>query len=116
MTATATIKPKSKSELFADYLKSNLSKQAYDSLHLELGYGTTNRLTRLLRPDSNNLGQFTASEVSTLSALLSEKSETPITPQDLIVEWGLGVEVITIDEANRLVQYQGLELGFQIAA
>ena len=85
-------------------------RQTYDSLHRILGYSTTNRISRLLNPEADNLGSFTAHEVGKLSEALN------IPPQDLIREWGLGVNIITLDEANALVQEQGMEIGFNQAA
>lgn len=115
MQATA-IKPKNKVERFTEYLENNLTKQQYDNLSYLLGYSTTNRISRLINPSLDNLSQFNANEVAILANELSKNTEHPVTPQDLILEWGLGVKVITLDEANALVQEQGLELGFQYAA
>ena len=109
MTATA-INPKNKVERFVDYLQTNLSKQAYENLSKTFGYNTTNRVSRLLNPSADLLGQFNAKEVAILAEMLE------VFPQDLIMDWGLGVQAITLDEANALVKDDGLELGFQIAA
>lgn len=109
MQATA-IKPKNKVERFVEYLQTTLSKQTYENLSYTFGYDTTNRISRLLNPSADLLSKFNAKEVAILADLLD------VTPQELIMTWGLGIEVITLDEANVLVQKQGLELGFQIAA
>lgn len=103
---TVAIKPKSKSELFTEYLQENLSKSQYDTLYLRLGMTNTNRLTRMLNPDDNRLGDFSSGEVMILANLLR------VSPEDLIMDWGLGVNNITLDQANQMVKNQGIEIGF----
>lgn len=108
--STTAIKPKNQVERFVEFLQQNLSAGEYNTLYLAMGHNATNRLTRLLNPESGNLGGFNASEVE----VLSQKLRIP--PQDLITQWGLGISTITLDEANALVQEQGIALGFQYAA
>lgn len=110
MQSATAIKPLNRTERFIEFLQTNLNKQTYDSLHRILGYTTTNRISRLLNPEADNLGSFTAHEVGKLSEALN------IPPQELIREWGLGVNVITLDEANALVRELGMEVGFSHAA
>lgn len=108
-SATA-IQPKSRTERFIEFLKDKLGDETFDRLHLALGYKTTNRISRLLNPAADNLSCFTAQEVGKLSEALS------IPPQDLIHEWDLGVNVITLGEANALVRELGMKVGFSHAA
>lgn len=105
MQATA-IKPLSKTEEFALWLEDNLYKRDFDQLYILFGLKNTNRITRILNPETGDLGEFSAEEVGIISRL----SKVP--PQELIREWGLGTNVITLREANQLVQTEGLEVGF----
>ena len=110
MQSATAIQPKNRTERFIEFLQHKLDEETYDRLHFTLGYKTTNRISRLLNPEADNLGSFTAHEVGKLSEALN------IPPQELIREWGLGVNIITLDEANALVQEQGMEIGFNLAA
>lgn len=104
-TATA-IKPPTKTEQFDAYLRNELTKEQYDNMHILLGYQGRNRITRLLNPENDNLGDFNANEIAKLSEWLK------VPAHDLIMEWGLGKNVVTLDEANQLVQSTGLMVGF----
>jgi hypothetical protein len=106
-TATATtIKPLSKTEQFAHFLEDNLSKRDFDQLHILFGLKNTNRITRLLNPETGDLGEFSAEEVGIISRLSN------IPPQELISEWGLGYNVMTSREMDGLVESEGLKVGF----
>ncbi len=102
-TATA-IKPKNRVESFNELLD-GLEHKDRVILHKLLGHNGSNRLTRLINPMADNLGEFTAKEVAILSELLS------IPAHELIMHWGLGRNMITLDEANELVQGAGYAWG-----
>lgn len=110
MQSSSAIEPQKRTERFIEFLQNKLDEESFDRLHFLLGYKTTNRLSRLLNPAVDNLGRFTAQEVGKLSAALN------IPPQDLIREWDLGVNVITLYEANALVRELGMKVGFSQAA
>lgn len=105
MQATA-INPPTKTEQFDAYLRKELTKEQYDNMHILLGYQGRNRITRILNPETGDLGNFNATEIATLAQWLK------VPAHDLIMDWGLGKNVVTLDEANRLVQTAGLEVGF----
>lgn len=104
-TATAEIKQKNRVELFTEQVLDKLPYAVRASLHKRLGHSGSNRLTRLLNPLADSLGDFTAQEVKTLSEVL----EMPA--HELIMEWGLGRNAITIDQANELVANDGYAWG-----
>lgn len=104
MSATTAIKPKNRVEKFTELLDALPFHQRYD-LHKLLGHVGSHRLTRLLNPLNDRLGDFNATEVGALANLLN------MTPQDLIMNWGLGRNTITLDEADALVADEGYVFG-----
>lgn len=104
-TATAEIKQKNRVELFIEQKLDKLPYSVRASLHKSLGHPGSHRLTRLLNPLADSLGDFTAQEVKALAEVLK------VPAHELITEWGLGRNVITIDEANELVQDDGFAWG-----
>jgi hypothetical protein len=108
MTAISKVpvKPLTKSEEFTLYLKRNISTLDFIKLHSYLGRQTTNRLTRLLNPIENKLGQFEASEILVVAQLLN------VPPSELVEKWGLGLDALSVNQMNQMIQPEGLQLGF----
>lgn len=104
-TATAEIKQKNRVELFIEQKLDKLPYEVRASLHKRLGHHGSHRLTRLLNPLADSLGDFTAQEVKTLAEVLDMPAH------ELIMDWGLGRNAITIDQANELVGEDGFEWG-----
>ena len=104
-TATAEIKQKNRVELFTEQVLDKLPYGVRASLHKSLGHHGSHRLTRLLNPLADSLGDFTAQEVKALAEVLDMPAH------ELIMDWGLGRNEITIDEANELVAEEGYVWG-----
>lgn len=104
-TATAEPKQKNRVELFTEQVLDKLPYAVRASLHRRLGHHGSNRLSRLINPLADSLGDFTAQEVKALAEVV----EVPA--HELIMDWGLGRNVITLDEANELVQEDGYVWG-----
>ena len=109
-TATAEPKAKNRVELFTEQVLDKLPYAVRASLHRRLGHHGSNRLTRLINPLADSLGDFTAQEVKALAEVLAEAS-IDVPAHELITEWGLGRNAISIDEANELVANDGFAWG-----
>lgn len=104
MQATA-IKPKNKTELFIELLEDRLTAGQYNNLHILLGHNGSHRVTRLLNPTCDKLAEFNLEEVYIFSKMLR------VTPTELVFDWGVGKDNISLSQAEAMVEDEGMSIG-----